>query len=191
MTNENKIESDAFVSKYLDLLFNELKTFSTPEWQLSMEMSGAWQWDHSVFDGLTVMATLGWEDHNAIPIDVIIDGGEHIHSTNERFQVSDITFNVKRDALSYMEAMKPEFERAIKLYEAKDVEVDEETKMIQTTFRVEAFITVTSEKPLNPKEAVFIIDAETTDEDEDSKIYEVIETEITEKVITNTAEIDA
>jgi len=61
--------------------------------------------------------------------------------------------------------------------------------MIQTTFKVTGFVTVTSEKPLKANEVVITLDAETNEQFEGSDIEEVMECDITSKEISSTTEV--
>ena len=111
MMSENRYDAFMMVNKYLTLLEQYLqKTYSKKEhngfvYDLD-RMSGTWSWINK--NDTQVMATLGWDDQNDIPITVMDSSGNELYTgTIKSFGVDKLTFNVKKDITNYLKAIAP------------------------------------------------------------------------------------
>ena len=60
--------------------------------------------------------------------------------------------------------------------------------MVQTTVKIEGFVTITSEREVHPNEVMAWLEVETKDEYDQSPVIELVEAEIVSKELAGKAE---
>ena len=115
MSKNEEYDPILIVDKYIDKMLVEVEKRHTYKpingFLFSIQMmSGTWEWYNKSSDTV-IMATVGWELYDNLPIDINIDDSdEHVYITGN-FKISDLTFDLKKDVDKYIKELTPYFKK--------------------------------------------------------------------------------
>jgi len=112
--SENDYSPDELVDRYLGMIAARLSNISEPIHGFVFtgvdHMVGSWEWFNEK-SGVVILATIGYDLNDALPIAISNDDGELYEGEDKDFKVSELTFNLSQDVASYLTALKGHFKK--------------------------------------------------------------------------------